>query len=630
MYETWRLKIRKFSHLSCLCLFFAISSSGWAQQLEVRDGFFYIDGEKLFVKGIGYEVSALPGEVPWEKTFNPGQLHFDIQRILSAGYNTIRTWAPFSDQELDLLQDYDIKIIMGIWVDPNGDFADPTFISQAKNTVSSVLSYSKNYDNIIAYLVMNEPLPETIFEAGYNETVQLWTQLINIIHAQHPGRPVSIANTCNGTYIDPGIFDFSAFNAYIYNPVTINYLHGYRDYVQYLNELNLPGHPLIVTEYGLSVSPTGPGNWGYGGNSLDEQQEGILHMYKSMVNGGASGSCVFNYSDGWWKAGNEFVHDDAVEEWFGLVNYTGIDDTVGELRPAWETVKTYQSAIITQPQSAGIYQDKVPVEVFRNDTIKRIEILIDDDLIHQIQASDSYYLDTLNFDTLEIRDIVLVFDCYNSDNTLVKSEEKSILVANKDISLPVIEITTNDDMWQENRVDVNYNITRSVDFTVDSELDLAYYPHVGFAYGQQFQTTMPEDHQVSVSRQYSIDPGVNVFTVGAAFDIIYHEFRKRIVNQATFSRFNILSAENTENNSVLIYPNPAAQFIYIANKSTSVTPYFNYTIYNNTGAIVGSGNNAIWNQSINISNLKTGLYHIRINNKNQKSSIHKKILVIQE
>ena len=102
-----------------------LTATGRAQHLEVKNDYFYIDGEKFFVKGIGYEIGALPGELPWEKTFNPNQLHFDIQRILSAGYNTIRTWAPFSNEELNLLQAYDIKIIMGIWIDPHADFSDP-------------------------------------------------------------------------------------------------------------------------------------------------------------------------------------------------------------------------------------------------------------------------------------------------------------------------------------------------------------------------------------------------------------------------------------------------------------------------------------------------------------------------
>jgi len=141
-----------------------------------------------------------------------------------------------------------------------------------------------------------------------------------------------------------------------------------------LLQIKVPGQPLIITEYGLSVSPGGPGNWGYGGNSLTEQQEGILHMYKSLVDGGASGSCVFNYSDGWWKGGNEFVHDDVAEEWFGLVQYTSLTDTQGQERPVWEAVKMYQSAVITQPKSSEIYTNQVPVEVFLNDTVDRIDI----------------------------------------------------------------------------------------------------------------------------------------------------------------------------------------------------------------------------------------------------------------
>ena len=127
------------------------------QQVEIKDQFFFLDGEKFFIKGIGYEVGALPGEVPWEKEFNPNQLHFDIQRILSGGFNTIRTWAPFIEQELQVLDQYDLKIIMGIWIDPHADFSDPQFNYQAKTIVSDVLSYSKKYDQIIAYLIMNEP-----------------------------------------------------------------------------------------------------------------------------------------------------------------------------------------------------------------------------------------------------------------------------------------------------------------------------------------------------------------------------------------------------------------------------------------------------------------------------------------
>jgi hypothetical protein len=409
-------------------LLMVAAQTSFAQSLELKNNYFYIDGEKFFVKGIGYEASALPGQVPWEKTFNPTQLHYDIPRIISAGYNTIRTWAHFTEEELAILSEYDIKIIMGIWIDPHGDFSDPNFINQAKNIVSNVLSYSKNYDNIIAYVIMNEPLPEAVFNAGLEESISLWKSLIEIINNAHPSRPVSIANTPIGTYIGQQNFDFSAFNVYIYNPVTVNHLHGYRDFTSYLKELTPDNIPLIITEYGLSVSPTGPGNWGYGGNSLTEQQDGIIHMYKSLVDGGASGSCVFIYSDGWWKADNEFVHDDAAEEWFGLIEYTALSDTRGTERPAWGAVKNFQSAIITQPQSSEIYNTQVPIELFLSDTIDRIEIWLDSSLVYNTTIGADYWVDTLIIDSVTIKDALLEFRCFDSNSNLVKSEKKAFLL----------------------------------------------------------------------------------------------------------------------------------------------------------------------------------------------------------
>jgi hypothetical protein len=611
-------------------LFFVFSQGVWAQQVEVKNNSFYIDGQKFFVKGIGYEASALPGEVPWRKIFNPNQLHFDIQRILSGGFNTIRTWAPFTAQELDLLQHYDIKIIMGIWIDPQGDFSDASFVNEAKTIVTDVLSYSKYYHNIIAYLIMNEPLPETIFNAGYENTVALWTELSDIIHAQHPNRPVSIANASNGTYIESDIFDFSAYNVYIYNPVTVNYLHGYRDFIHYLQQLNVPGHPLIITEYGLSVSPTGPGNWGYGGNSLTEQQEGILHMYKALVDGGASGSCVFNYSDGWWKAGDEFVHDDAAEEWFGLVEYTGLTDNEGQERPVWKTVKDYQSAIITQPKSSEIYINKVPIEIFLNDTIDRIDVLLENNLVYQKQIANAYLTDTIVFDIQDMQDAALVFNCYDHENNLVKSEEKNILITAAELTLPTIQISTNNDFWQTGSVKVYYQINKSASFTTDPILDYIFYPHVGFDYGQKFQMTMPDQEQVNFTSQHVINDNVNVFTVGAAFTISYNSFYKRIFNQLTLSRGNNgtngIVKQSSATPLIHVFPNPTTEYLMVASDQTVASPGFDYVIFNTAGLVIQQGKNTGWNIPIDTRHLTSGMYYIRIGCNIQSVPVNKKIL----
>lgn len=545
-----RILKQKLAMLVIMCLLSMTDT--WAQfssspDVEVKNNSFYIDGKKFFIKGIGYEIGALPGELPNERKFNPDQLHFDIRRILSGGFNTIRTWAAFTEQELEVLRQYDIKIIMGIWIDPAGDFSNTQFVDNAKTIVNDVLSYSKNYNNIIGYLIMNEPHPTAVLGAGYQHTVNLWTELVNIIHSQHPNRPVSIANTPNGTYIHPHIFDFSAYNVYIYNPVTVNYLHGYRNHIDYLQQLNSSDHPLIITEYGLSVSPTGPGGWGYGGNSLSEQESGDVYMYKSLVDGGANGACIFNYSDGWWKADDEFVHSDLPEEWFGLIEYSSLLDKQGHERPVWKAIRDFQSAIIAQPRSEEIYIDKVPVEIFFNDTIKKIKVLLEDKLIYQRDMTDDYLLDTLEIDYKDVKDVRLVFNCYDDKNNLIKTEEKSILITATELTLPTLQLSVNSNCWQTNQVNVTYKVTKSTDFTVSPTFDYVYYPHIGFDYGQKFSSIIGNQNQVEISGRHSISGNIDVFTVGAAFNIYYNGFQKRIFNQMTISRHDLSTGveENT-------------------------------------------------------------------------------------
>jgi len=144
-----------------------IQSFSQTKSIELKENFFYINGEKTFLKAIGYEVGAIPRQNPWDRTLDQALIEYDINRILSAGHNTIRTWGAFTKEELDVLKNFDLNIIMGIGIDPHGDFSDPDFVNNAKNIVQSVLSYSKNYNDIIAYIIHNEPLPDAVFISGY-------------------------------------------------------------------------------------------------------------------------------------------------------------------------------------------------------------------------------------------------------------------------------------------------------------------------------------------------------------------------------------------------------------------------------------------------------------------------------
>lgn len=601
---------------SLLTVFFImfLHQGSYAQELEVKEDFFFIDGKKTFIKGVGYAIGEHPGEVPWDYQFDEDVLRHDIERILSAGFNTIRTWGEFKEEELEVLSEYDIHIIMGIWIDPHGDFSNPGFVENAVSIINEVLDYSQYHDNIIAYLIMNEPLPETIFNAGYEESVSLWQTLKNIINTRHPNRPVSIANTCNGTFISPELFDFSAFNLYIYNPVTISYLHQYHEYVSYLKTLSSQQQPLVVTEFGLSVSPSGPGNWGYGGNSLSEQSEGLMHMYQSLVNGGASGCCVFNYSDGWWKGGDENSHDDQTEEWFGLVAYENLNDQYGLTRPAWDSVKKYQSAIISKPVSGEIYSGTIPLEFFPESRVSDVLVLSGDSVLFETSLEDSWFSDSLTVYYSGMIDMTLEFRFLDAESNIVKKESRTVLMVEQEPQLPDIQIQVNEDLWESGDMVVDYQITKSSDFSVSEDMDIAFYPHIGFQYGLAQQVTMPSSDPFTIQKTYSIPSDAEVITLGAAFDISFGEFKKRIVNQSTFTKeetsINSFDELSKKNQHISIVPNPVKEsFLVVCDNENQ--DGFSFELLNTAGIIVSCGD-YIRGKRISVKNIPGGLYFLKL------------------
>ncbi|MGD2034509.1 MAG: T9SS type A sorting domain-containing protein [Bacteroidales bacterium] len=614
--------MKKAPFIVCLIFLVVLSVSGQTGSIELRDNFFYIDGQKTFLKGINYETGAIPGQNPWDRSLDRELIEFDMNRILSAGFNTIRTWGMTTEEELEVLKDFDIKILMGIWIGNGSDFSDPDFIELAKSNVSYVLSYSKNYDNIIGYLIQNEPLPEEIFTSGYAETQYLWHSLAEIIHAGHPGRPVSISNTCVGSYIDPDLFDISAYNVYPYNPSTVNHSHGYAAYIEFLRGLTRDGIPLIITEYGLPVSPAGPGNWGYGGNSLQEQEDAILYMYSSLLDGGASGSNIFIYSDGWWKNGDPTIHDNSPEEWFGLVNYTGLSDKYGEERPAWEAVKEYQYAIIASPRNSTIYSDKVFVEVFSEDIADSVKVFHGENIVYKNGIQNNYLADTIILPVTGCQDYVLHFEFYDAATTLVKEEDINCLVTNEPVTLPSIEITTDPGTFSgAGNMSVTFNVTNNPVFSNSGKLEYVFYPHQGWDYGDTLSEAMSfAGDQFELSRDFSVSDLSYVISFAAGFDITYGSFTKRIHASKTLIRedVNVALQDNTiGNKNFIIYPNPSSGYIRIRETDLSENHRYGYKIIDLQGKLILSGQTAA-NDAVDVQQLDKGYYIVIIENKDHR------------
>ena len=526
--------------INCILLFsfilFLSTPICYAQNVQLVDGWYYMNGQKFFIKGIGYETHTRPGQVPWNYSFDPNLINYDLTRIKNAGFNTIRTWSALSEEELQLVEASGLKILFGIWIDPNGDFSDPAFITQTYNQVSQILDYSSNYNSIIGYIIMNEPQVQNIYDVGAQPLLNLWQTIINLIHSRHPGIPVSFSNTIIGDYINMNIFDFAGYNAYIYNPVTITNSHGYGGFLKYLKNNRSANKPLIVTEYGLSVSPGIPStNYGYGGNTLEQQVSGDLLMYRELLDAGAQGNCVFQYHDGWWKGGDEFTHDPNPEEWFGLIEFSSLSDIYGSERPVWAAYEKYNKAIITNPKNGEIYNDKIPIEIFSEPEVASYTVSLNDNLVLVKSISNSYTSEELNLNfNDDLKDVDLVFNFFDLLGDTLKSETITVLYSRSSVQLPSIKINiTPDSLVPGASTSLNITMKKDSLFVIEgNKIDYVMHPHIGFDPGiGNSKIISTSDTNITFVGYFTPPTETKVVTYGAGFTINFGKFKKRISDQ---------------------------------------------------------------------------------------------------
>jgi hypothetical protein len=518
-----------------LVLFLAVSTSS-AQQIQVRDGWYYIDGEKFFIKGIGYETHTRPGQVPWVYRLDSTLIRFDMNRIKDAGFNTIRTWNALSEEELRIIEGFGIKILFGIWINPDGDFGSPSFKHDALKQVSDVLKYSVKFKSIIAYLIMNEPLAGHIYDVGAQNLSDLWSALTDLIHMNHPGIPVTFANTMVGDYINMQVFDMAAYNAYMYAPVTISTSHGYTGFLRFLKENRAGTIPMVVTEFGLSVSPPPSGNgYGYGGNTLEQQSNGDLLMYRGLIDAGTQGGCVFQYTDGWFKAGNEYSHENAAEEWFGLIEFSDLKDRHGTPRPAWDAFKRYNKAVITEPKNGRIYSADVPIELFTGDDVSAYTITRDGRELTNENISGRHHTSRLVLsEPVNVKDIELLFSFFNRNHEIIKNETITFLYAQNAPALPTINLQVTPSPLSPGMVHhVDLQVRTNPLFSVVYDrIDIVAHTHVGFDPGVARNRVMDfTNNEWSHRESFSIPTDSKVTTFAAGFTVQYGKFTTRIDQQ---------------------------------------------------------------------------------------------------
>jgi hypothetical protein len=342
--------------------------------VRVENQWFVVNGERFFVKGIGYSVGGGRGGIPWERTFDGDLVRRDIALMKNAGFNTVRNWNAYKAEELKLFRANGLMVIQGYWFHFPHYLADEAYAKKTREELATVVRMSKQFDNVLFYTITNEPKPGPILDAGLEAYEKACRELKAAARGEDPDCLVTFSHMSADELLDQSTWDVIFLNSYMYVPNTVTKSLKYRGHIEWLRERHAEDKPFVIGEFGLSVSRSGEGNMGYGGNTLEEQRDGCLHMYQSLIDAGAQGGCLFHWRDGWFKLRDPMTHDDHAEEWYGIL---GIEDhrsdPRGTPRPVYDAFRKYNQVIVTEPRQMVVYPDDVPVEAFVTQNITAMQ-----------------------------------------------------------------------------------------------------------------------------------------------------------------------------------------------------------------------------------------------------------------
>lgn len=356
---------------------FAFSSQKVSNNnIEIKDSWLYLNGEKFFINAVGY-AGWRPTQWPGTDKVDLRLVDLDFKRIKEANFNTIRTWAALSHEELALAKKYNLYVIQGIWIDPTHDYSDSAFIEQALEQIKKEVSWSKDFDNVIMYLVITEPTQEAVLFAGQEKTLEFFKRIKETIK-RIDNRPVSMDSWIPLGFLDHSLWDVVTFNAFMFTPESINRPIGFKEYIRWIKENHAKNKPLFIGETGgFSVSKKKLNDIGFGGNSQSEQSKGNIDSINKSISAGVSGVSTVCWIDTWHYPSDPNTHDDHPWEWDGILGIPAKEDSEGIPRLTYYDLKTYNQAIIIEPREEEIYYASVPISIYANNSIQEVKYRVD-------------------------------------------------------------------------------------------------------------------------------------------------------------------------------------------------------------------------------------------------------------
>jgi GT2 family glycosyltransferase len=273
-----------------------------AGRVSVCGKFLFRGASKFWVKGVTYGTFA-PGESGHQFPSEP-IVKQDFAAITQAGFNTVRVYTPPPRWLLDLAQQFDLLVMVGLPWEQHVCFLDDAELERRiiENCRQAVLQL-ENHPALLAYSIGNEIPGPIVRWHGKSAIEKFLYQLYQVVKTHDPESLVTYVNFPTTEYLELPFVDFVSFNVYLENEAS------QRSYLKRLHNL-ADDRPLLLAEAGLDSLRNG-----------DLKQGEVLDwQIRSSFEEGCCGICIFAWTDQWHRGGYD------ITDWqFGL--------TTAERRP---------------------------------------------------------------------------------------------------------------------------------------------------------------------------------------------------------------------------------------------------------------------------------------------------------
>ena len=270
--------------------------AGQPSRPEALGKYLYVDGAKLFVRGVTY--GAFRPGADGDEYHDLAQIDRDFADMAANGFNAVRIPHTMPPRRLlDLAQRHGLRVMVGLSAEQYvGYIMDGRDMREVADLVRPKVRIAAGHPALLCYAIGNE-IPAPVARWMGRRTVERYLELVyHIVKHEDPRGLVTYVNYPTTEYLQLPFLDLVCFNVYLERQ---DRLAAYLTRLQNIAD----DRPLVMSEVGLDSLRHGE----------SRQAEVLDWQIRTAFEAGCAGTFIFSWTDEWYRAGAD------VDDWrFGL------------------------------------------------------------------------------------------------------------------------------------------------------------------------------------------------------------------------------------------------------------------------------------------------------------------------